>query len=122
MEIRRPTFKAKALNLRKVRRHLTRCHTVCSNTNDILITHVLRLIERQCCLTGQYSDLPLLGRKLPFKHVGYRGVESDAETLGMLPRYKLFGGESSLVRNGGATVTGTLADGAVEGDGGVCKC
>lgn len=39
----------------------------------------------------------------------------------MLLRYELFGGESSLVGNGGPAVTCTLTDGTVEGDGSVCK-
>lgn len=40
----------------------------------------------------------------------------------MLLRYELLGGESGLVGNGGPTITSTLADGAVEGDGGVGEC
>lgn len=120
--ISEPTFKAKTLYLWKIRRHLSRGYAICSNTNDILLTQVLGLIECQSRLARKHPDLALLRGEFPLKHIGDRGIEGNTETFSLSLWDQLFGGESGLVRYGSTAKAGTLADGTVERDRGIGKC
>lgn len=113
----RPTFKAKTLDLRKIRRNLSGTNAIRRHANDILLAHILSFIERQRGLSRQHPDLALLRGKFPVQHVGDGRVERDAQATGVRDGNELFGGEASLVGDGRAAEAGSLADCAVEGDG-----
>jgi hypothetical protein len=62
-------LEAKALNLAKVRCHLSGGNRVRGYADDITLAHICRRIKRQRRLAGQHPNLPLLRRKLPFQDV-----------------------------------------------------
>ena len=62
-------FKAKALDLGEVRRHLSRRHTVRSHPNNVLLRGIGRCIESQRGLAGQDTHFALIGNELPWEDV-----------------------------------------------------
>lgn len=76
-------LEAETLDLTEVRRTLGRCHTVGSNSDDVLVTFVGGLVESQCGLTGENSHFSLLRDELPGQDIGDRGTESDFDSLGV---------------------------------------
>lgn len=76
-------FKAETLDLAEVRRTLRGRHTVCSHSNDVLVTLVGRLVECQRGLARKDTDFSLLRDKLPGQDVGDRSAEGDLDSLGV---------------------------------------
>ena len=72
-------FKAEALDLGEVRRHLPGRYTVCGDADYILIRPIRRREEGERCLAWMHSDFTLLGGEFPRKSVRYGGGEGDAQ-------------------------------------------
>ena len=74
-------LEAEALDLGKVRRNPIGDHVVRGNANNILVSHVVRLVECQCRLAWQHVNLALLWRECPGDLVRRVRRKSHTDTL-----------------------------------------
>lgn len=84
-------LEAKALDLAKVRRHLSWRDRVCCDPDDVFVGLVRRGVERQRGFAGQNAHFALLRDKLPGQDVRHRAIERYTDPRVILHRLQALG-------------------------------
>jgi hypothetical protein len=92
-------LEAKALDLAKIRRNLTRRYGIGSDADDVLVRSVRCRVEGERCLARQNTHFALLWHEFPVQHIGHRAVECYAYT-----RVRSYGTEALGGIDGGIAV------------------